>query len=85
VVLVAAAYNAGPNRAAEWVETFGDPRTSRLDIVDWIESIPYRETRNYVMRVSESLPAYRARLGIVPPSSTFSEELAGSTLYALAP
>ena len=85
VVLVAAAYNAGPNRAAEWVETFGDPRISRLDIVDWIESIPYRETRNYVMRVSESLPAYRARLGIVPPSGTFSEELAGSTLYALAP
>jgi soluble lytic murein transglycosylase len=85
VVLVAAAYNAGPNRAAEWVETFGDPRTSRLDIVDWIESIPYRETRNYVMRVSESLPAYRARLGITPPTGTFSEELAGSTLYALAP
>lgn len=85
VVLVAAAYNAGPNRAAEWVETFGDPRTSRLDIVDWIESIPYRETRNYVMRVSESLPAYRARLGISPPVGRFSDELAGSTLYALAP
>ena len=34
----------------------------------WIESIPYEETRNYVMRVLESLHVYRARLqGTTPP------------------
>ena len=85
IALVAAAYNAGPNRVDEWIETLGDPRGGRLDIIDWIESIPYRETRNYVMRVSESLPAYRERMGIAPPTGSFENELSGSTLHALAP
>lgn len=85
IVLVAAAYNAGPNRVDEWLVKYGDLRTGRLDVVDWIEAIPYRETRNYVMRVSESLPAYRARLGIAGPIGTFSQELSGSTLRTFAP
>lgn len=62
VVLVAAAYNAGPSRANRWMEQFGDPRQTDVDVVDWIEHIPFRETRNYVMRVMESLHVYRARL-----------------------
>ncbi len=85
IVLVSAAYNAGPNRVDEWISKYGDMRTGRIDVVDWVEAIPYRETRNYVMRVSESLPAYRARLGISGPGGTFSQELAGSTLHARSP
>lgn len=67
-VLVAAAYNAGPSRPKRWIEEQGDPRTSGVDAVDWIEAIQYTETRNYVMRVLESIPIYRARLsGVAGP------------------
>ncbi len=61
-VLAAAAYNAGPGRVREWLATYGDPRTAEVDAVEWIETIPFSETRNYVMRVLESLHVYRARL-----------------------
>ncbi len=61
-LLAFAAYNAGPNRVAEWIEEYGDPRDSVIDKVNWVEHIPYRETRDYVMRVMESLHVYRARL-----------------------
>jgi soluble lytic murein transglycosylase len=58
-----AAYNGGPNRVARWLDSIGDPRTSKkLDMVDWIELIPLRETRNYVQRVMESAVVYRDRL-----------------------
>lgn len=60
--LVAAGYNAGPGRPRQWVRDLGDPRTGAVDVVDWIEAIPFTETQNYVMRVAESLPIYRARL-----------------------
>ena len=67
-VLAFAAYNAGPNRVNEWIKTYGDPRDNHIDQVDWIEHIPYRETRNYVMRVIESLHVYRIRIsGKVEP------------------
>ena len=62
IPMVAAGYNAGPSRVRDWISRYGDPRTSKVDPVDWIEHIPFRETRNYVMRVAESLPVYRARL-----------------------
>jgi soluble lytic murein transglycosylase len=61
-VLAAAAYNAGPNRVQDWIDTYGDPRSRSTDIVDWIESIPFDETRNYVMRIIENTQVYRARL-----------------------
>ncbi|MFQ5624398.1 MAG: lytic transglycosylase domain-containing protein [Paracoccaceae bacterium] len=62
IVLVAAAYNAGPSRVNGWIQDFGDPRSASVDTVDWIETIPFAETRNYVQRVVESLHVYRARL-----------------------
>ena len=57
-----AAYNAGPNRVARWLDTMGDPRAGKVDMVDWIEMIPLRETRNYVQRIMEGLGVYRDRL-----------------------
>ncbi len=62
MVLVSSAYNAGPSRPIRWIQERGDPRSAGVDVVDWIEHIPFSETRNYVMRVMESLPVYRARL-----------------------
>lgn len=62
VVQIAAGYNAGPSRPLAWMDARGDPRLGEIDVIDWIENIPFRETRNYVMRVSESIPVYEARL-----------------------
>jgi soluble lytic murein transglycosylase len=56
-----AAYNAGENRVEEWLTRFGDPRRSK-DAIDWVERIPFGETRNYVQRVLENLQVYRALL-----------------------
>ncbi len=62
-VLTFTGYNAGPTRANEWVAKYGDPRGKPLDeVVDWIERIPYTETRNYVQRVMENYEVYKARL-----------------------
>lgn len=62
-VLTFAGYNAGPRRASQWVEKYGDPRGKPIDdVVDWIERIPYSETRNYVQRVMENYEVYKARL-----------------------
>lgn len=85
VVMVSAAYNAGPTRPSRWMERNGDPREGGMDVIDWIEHIPFRETRNYVMRVAESLPIYRARLGRDPHPVPFSQELVGSSVLPLTP
>jgi len=61
-IMAAAAYNAGPNRPAQWMAACGDPRSASVDAVDYIECIPIGETRNYVMRVLENVQVYRARL-----------------------
>lgn len=62
-ILTFAGYNAGPRRAAEWIEKYGDPRDQNIDqVVDWIERIPYTETRNYVQRVMENYAVYKSRL-----------------------
>lgn len=84
VVMMAAGYNAGPSRPIGWMKLYGDPRLGEVDVVDFIEFIPFRETQNYVMRVAESLPVYRARLGLNPLPVPFSQELTGSTLLAQA-
>ena len=79
IVMISAAYNAGPGRPPRWMSRFGDPRTDSIDMIDWIEHVTFAETRNYIMRVAESLPIYRARLGLDPHPVPFSEELSGST------
>jgi len=61
-VLALAAYNAGTPRVRNWIRTFGDPRDADVDVIDWIELIPFTETRNYVQRVLEGLQVYRQRL-----------------------
>ena len=57
-ILAFAAYNAGRGRVAEWIERFGDPREPYVDPIDWVERIPFMETRNYVQRVMENLQVY---------------------------
>jgi len=61
-VIALAAYNAGSHRANRWIRDYGDPRDPDVDPVDWVESIPFSETRNYVQRVMENLQVYRSRL-----------------------
>ena len=61
-ILAAVSYNAGPHRAKTWIKSYGDPRKSNVDAIDWVEKIPFSETRNYVMRVMENMQVYRARL-----------------------
>jgi soluble lytic murein transglycosylase len=75
---VAIGYNAGPSRVKRWRTLFGDPRRSPEAAVDWIEQIPFRETRNYVMRVMESLTVYRARLSGKTAPLRLSRELVGT-------
>ena len=63
-ILTFVGYNAGPGRAREWLEKYGDPRGKSIEqVVDWIERIPFTETRNYVQRVMENYQVYKARIG----------------------
>lgn len=62
-IMTFAAYNAGRGSVRKWVERYGDPRDPRVDAVDWVEQIPFSETRNYVQRIMENLQVYRARFG----------------------
>ena len=62
-ILAFVAYNAGRGRVREWVERYGDPRDPKVDPVDWVERIPFSETRGYVQRVLENLQVYRVRFG----------------------
>jgi soluble lytic murein transglycosylase len=77
IALIASGYNAGPGRPRRWIGEFGDPRRPDVDVVDWIETIPFSETRTYVMRVAEGVVIYRAKLkGAVGPVR-ITEELKG--------
>jgi soluble lytic murein transglycosylase len=62
-IMTFAAYNAGRGSVKKWVERYGDPRDPKVDAVDWVEQIPFSETRNYVQRIMENLQVYRARFG----------------------
>jgi soluble lytic murein transglycosylase len=62
-ILVFAGYNAGRGRVQDWMARFGDPRDPKVDPIDWVERIPFMETRNYVQRVMENLQVYRTRFG----------------------
>jgi soluble lytic murein transglycosylase len=77
LVLVAAGYNAGPGRPRRWIQERGDPRLGSVDVVDWVEMIPFAETRNYVMRVAESVVVYRARLYGAAPQVALTDLLRG--------
>ena len=68
-ILTFAAYNAGGKRVKEWIDAYGDPRKPGVDPIDWVERIPFTETRNYVQRVIENLSVYRVRLGDTGPAS----------------
>jgi soluble lytic murein transglycosylase len=61
-ILTLVAYNAGPRRAREWVIASGDPRGGQVDPVDWVECIPFNETRQYVQKVMQNVHVYRSRL-----------------------
>ncbi len=62
-ILSFVAYNAGRGRVREWIGRFGDPRDPKVDPIDWVERIPFSETRNYVQRVMENMQVYRVRFG----------------------
>jgi soluble lytic murein transglycosylase len=62
-IMTFAGYNAGRGSVRKWVERYGDPRDPKVDAVDWVELIPFSETRNYVQRIMENLQVYRARFG----------------------
>jgi len=62
-ILTFAGYNAGAGSVRGWISRYGDPRDAKVDPVDWVERIPFSETRNYVERVLENLQVYRLRLG----------------------
>jgi soluble lytic murein transglycosylase len=62
-ILTFAGYNAGRGRVKEWIARYGDPRDPKVDPIDWVEQIPFSETRNYVQRVLENLQVYRVRFG----------------------
>ena len=74
-VLTIAAYNAGPDRVNQWIRLYGDPRDYGVDVVDWIETIPWSETRNYVQRVFENLQVYRHRLGTYQIVQSLQQDL----------
>jgi soluble lytic murein transglycosylase len=78
-VLALAAYNAGPSRARQWIRELGNPGQSWADTIDWIESIPFGETRNYIQRVLENLQVYRNRLTNTPVPLGLELDLARST------
>jgi len=74
-VLGVASYNAGDFNARDWIADWGDPRSANVDVVDWIELIPFSETRNYVQRVMENLQVYRYRLAGAASPITIQADL----------
>jgi soluble lytic murein transglycosylase len=75
-IMTFAGYNAGRGRVRDWVKLYGDPRDPNVDAIDWVERIPFSETRNYVQRVMENLQVYRVRFDTgTPLVSKFEQPL----------
>ncbi|HTO85557.1 MAG TPA: lytic transglycosylase domain-containing protein [Methylomirabilota bacterium] len=74
-LLAVAGYNAGPRHINEWIDQYRDPRDKTVDVVDWVESIPLSETRNYVQRVLENLQVYRHRIDGTQLASSLEQDL----------
>ncbi len=82
-ILAFAGYNAGMGRVKDWIERFGDPRDPKVDPVDWVERIPFAETRNYVQRVIENAQVYRARFRGPEAQLTIEADLRGAAAKGL--
>jgi soluble lytic murein transglycosylase len=74
-LLALAAYNAGPQRAYQWRQENGNPRDSVDAAVDWVERIPFGETRNYVQRTIEHLQVYRQLVSNSAPPLAVESDL----------
>ncbi len=75
LIMTFASYNAGQSRVTRWMREYGDPRDAAIDPVDWVELIPFSETRNYVQRVLENTQVYRGRLNNAPIPGRLSADL----------
>ena len=88
-IMTFAGYNAGVNRVTQWVEAYGDPRSASVDPLDWIEQIPFEETRNYVQRVLENSQIYRSRLSKVGIAGKLAADIerggSGGRVAAISP
>lgn len=80
-IMTAAAYNAGASRPKKWVIDYGDPRRGEIDPVDWVEFIPFSETRNYVQRVLENVQVYRHRLSGQATQIQITDDLSRGKLH----
>ena len=70
VPLAVASYNAGSGNVGKWVRQNGDPR-GQVDVLKWIEAIPYAETRGYVQHVIENTVVYDSMRGAQPQQTAF--------------
>ncbi len=84
-IMTLVAYNAGATRVDQWIDTYGDPRNPDVDPVDWVELIPFSETRNYVQRVLENTQIYRAQIERQPIPGQLARDLVrgGGTISAI--
>jgi soluble lytic murein transglycosylase len=83
-IMTFAGYNAGRGRVQQWMKLYGDPRDPKVDPIDWVERIPFAETRNYVQRVMENLQVYRVRFGADTPAMSKLDQPRATTREATA-